>query len=119
MSNYIKSSPTTLTPGQLPPASAGPPTLIDPYNNAKQAIKAIEGLAGSTGTGLGSSVGVTSTLALVHWGLALIGSTTGAYHGYKRNDSVGWGIGWYFLGAMFPEITIPVSLAQGFGKRAK
>lgn len=53
-------------------------------------------------------VGVASTA-----GVAL-----GAYHGYMRNRSIGWAIGWGLLGGMFPFITIPVSLAQGFGKRA-
>lgn len=52
-----------------------------------------------------------------YW-LSTAGMAAGAYHGYKRNDSVGWAIGWGLLGAMFPFITIPVSLAQGFGKRA-
>lgn len=47
----------------------------------------------------------------------IAGVTTGAYHGYKRNDSVGWAVGWGVLGGMFPFVTIPVSLAQGFGKR--
>jgi len=51
--------------------------------------------------------------------LSVIGMATGAYHGYKRNDSVGWAIGWGLLGGMFPIITIPVSLAQGYGKRVR
>lgn len=50
--------------------------------------------------------------------LGAAGTILGAYHGYKRNNSVGWAIGWALLGGAFPFITIPVSLAQGFGKRA-
>lgn len=50
--------------------------------------------------------------------LSLAGSVLGAYHGYKRNNSVGWAVAWFFLGGFFPFITIPVSLAQGFGKPA-
>jgi hypothetical protein len=51
--------------------------------------------------------------------LSVAGMGTGAYHGYKRNrGSVGWAIGWGLLGGLFPIITIPVSLAQGFGKPA-
>lgn len=50
--------------------------------------------------------------------LSAAGVAAGAYHGYKRNNSVGWAVGWALLGGMFPFITIPVSLAQGFGKRA-
>jgi len=50
------------------------------------------------------------------WG----GSISGAYHGYKRNgDSWGWGIGWFILGGMFWPLTIPISVAQGYGKKAK
>ena len=48
--------------------------------------------------------------------LSIVGATTGAYHGYKRNDSVGWAIGWFLLGGAFPFITIPVSLAEGYAK---
>lgn len=49
--------------------------------------------------------------------LSVAGTASGAYHGYKRNrGSVGWAIGWGLLGGIFPFITIPVSLAQGFGK---
>lgn len=40
-----------------------------------------------------------------------------AYHGYKRNDSVGWAIGWAFLGGLFPIITPVIAFAQGFGQR--
>lgn len=50
--------------------------------------------------------------------LVTAGVAAGAYHGYKRNNSVGWAIAWALLGGMFPVITIPVSLAQGFGKKA-
>ena len=41
-----------------------------------------------------------------------------AYHGYRRNDSLGWGIIWGLLGGLFPIITPAIGLAQGFGKRA-
>jgi hypothetical protein len=41
------------------------------------------------------------------------------YHGYKRNDSLGWGLGWGVLGAMFPILTPTVALAQGLGKPKK
>lgn len=39
-----------------------------------------------------------------------------AYHGYKRNNSVGWAVGWFFLGGLFWPIALPVALAQGFAK---
>lgn len=39
------------------------------------------------------------------------------YHGYKRNDSVGWSLIWGIFGSMVWPITVPVALAQGFGKK--
>ena len=57
-----------------------------------------------------------STIGLV-WSLASIaGMGLGAYHGYKRNDSVGWAIGWGLLGGLLPIIVLPVAYAQGFGE---
>ena len=58
-----------------------------------------------------------SALAMVGWAGSMAGGISGAYHGYKRNDSVGWAIGWGLLGSAFWPITIPISLAQGFGQR--
>lgn len=40
-----------------------------------------------------------------------------AYHGYKRNNSIGWAVGWGLLGGIFPVITPAVAFAQGFAKR--
>ena len=42
----------------------------------------------------------------------------GAYHGYKRNNSVGWAIAWAMLAGAFPFVTLPVAAAQGFGQRS-
>lgn len=51
--------------------------------------------------------------------LAVLGPVfagVGIYHGYKRNDSVGWALGWGLMTAALPIIMIPIALAQGFGK---
>lgn len=46
------------------------------------------------------------------WGASI----AGVYHGYKRNNgSVGWALAWGLLGGIWP-ISIPLMLAQGFGK---
>lgn len=88
---------------------------------------------GASPDGLGMPpLGATVTLAeeppvnparkalIVAYSLASIaGAGLGAYHGYKRNNSVGWALGWAFLGSLFPIITIPVSMAQGFGERKR
>jgi hypothetical protein len=53
------------------------------------------------------------------WALAsVVGTGLGAFHGYARNQSIGWAIAWGFLGGIAPIITIPVAFAQGFGKPA-
>jgi hypothetical protein len=60
----------------------------------------------------------TQQIAAGIWGLASIaGTALGAYHGYKRNNSIGWGLWWGLMGGMFPVVTVPLALAQGFAKR--
>jgi hypothetical protein len=41
------------------------------------------------------------------------------YHGYKRNNSVGWALLWSILGGAAPPITGVIAVAQGFGKKKK
>jgi hypothetical protein len=41
------------------------------------------------------------------------------YHGYKRNNSVGWALWWGIMGSMAPVIAPAIAVAQGFGKPAK
>ena len=48
--------------------------------------------------------------------LFIAGTTVGAYHGYKRNNSVGWAVAWGLLGGIVPIITVPIALAQGLGQ---
>lgn len=50
--------------------------------------------------------------------LSIAGTVVGAYHGYKRNDSIGWAIGWALLGGAFPFVVLPVAYAQGIGDKA-
>lgn len=54
------------------------------------------------------------------WAIASTASmAASAYHGYKRNNSIGWAIGWGLLGGLFPVITPTIAVAQGFGKRSR
>lgn len=49
-----------------------------------------------------------------------VSSTASAYHGYKRNGgSIGWALGWAFMGALFPLLTPTIGVAQGWGKRKR
>jgi len=41
-----------------------------------------------------------------------------AYHGYKRNQSIGWALVWGIVGGAFWPLGLPIALAQGFGKPA-
>lgn len=49
--------------------------------------------------------------------LALASMAASTYHGYKRNNSVGWALVWGFFGTVAPVITPVVAVAQGYGKR--
>jgi hypothetical protein len=52
------------------------------------------------------------------WGvLATASMAASAYHGYKRNQSIGWAVWWGFMGGLFPVFTPVVAVAQGFGKK--
>lgn len=59
--------------------------------------------------GLGS-VGSTA------WSLLSLASfAASAYHGSKRHGgSIGWGVAWGALGALFPVITPAIAAGQGF-----
>lgn len=54
----------------------------------------------------------------VSW--ALISGVSGLaslWHGYRRNNALGWGLMWGAMGVLFPVVTPVVGLAQGWGKR--
>lgn len=57
-----------------------------------------------------------ATLRKIYNFVAPVTGAASIYHGYKRNDSIGWALWWGLMGAAFPIITIPIALAQGFGK---
>ena len=48
--------------------------------------------------------------------LGAVSMAASAFHGYKRNQSVGWAVWWGLMGSFFPVITPTIALAQGFGK---
>lgn len=78
------------------------------------------------GVPLGAAESITDIIippmspSAIFWGLlATAAAGASAYHGYKRNDSLGWAIVWGLLGGIAPVITVPVALAQGFGHRKR
>lgn len=48
--------------------------------------------------------------------LTIASGAASAYHGYKRNQSIGWGVWWFLMGSIFPIITPVIGVAQGFAK---
>jgi hypothetical protein len=53
------------------------------------------------------------------WGaLSLVSTALCAYHGYARNESVGWGVLWGIAGGAFPIFALPIAYAQGFATPA-
>lgn len=66
---------------------------------------------------LGDSDSSLTTYVAVWSMLSTASMAASAYHGYKRNDSVGWALVWGLCGALFPVITPTIALAQGFGKK--
>lgn len=68
-------------------------------------------------SGVGQNDQVTRAVSYAGAALSLASAGASAYHGFKRNDSVGWAVAWGLLGGMFPVITPAIALAQGFGKR--
>jgi hypothetical protein len=59
-----------------------------------------------------------SPFTYVMWGLSTVSMAASVYHGYKRNNSVGWALWWGLMGALFPIITPVIAFAEGYGKRA-
>lgn len=55
--------------------------------------------------------------AVAYGAVSTASMAVSAFHGYKRNQSIGWALLWGLLGATFPVITPAIAVAQGFGKR--
>lgn len=48
--------------------------------------------------------------------LSLVSAAVAGYHGYRRDKSAMAGVGWGFMGALFPVITPVVAFAQGYAR---
>lgn len=58
--------------------------------------------------------------AYAFWGaLSFISMALCTWHGYRRNQSVGWAIVWGLAGAVLPVISVVIAAAQGFGERRR
>lgn len=90
----------------------------EPRNAAARALIA-KGVSPANIADALSAVRISSSIKWGRvWGvLALASSAAGAYHGYRRNQSIGWALWWSIAGGIFPVFTPALALAQGFGKR--
>ncbi len=53
------------------------------------------------------------------WGIAgTAASAALAYHGYKRNNSIIWGLAWAIAGGLVWPVGLAIAVAQGFGRPA-
>jgi len=67
----------------------------------------------------GDVPGMVEALPIPTWVkvVSAASSAACAFHGYRRNRSVLWALGWAAAGAFAPGIAPAVAFAQGFGKR--
>lgn len=76
-----------------------------------------EGQVQETQDSAGRMVYRVTPVAGIWMTVSFLSGLISAYHGYKRNgNSIGWGLGWYFLGAWFPVIVPIGAYLQGYAK---
>lgn len=81
----------------------GAPEFIGDYvaTGDGAAVSAIDKVDDAVHSGAGRSVAMAAN----------------AWHGYRRNGSIGWALGWAILGYAAPVITTVIATAQGFGHK--
>ena len=117
MSDFLRTLATPISPilvqitNTAPAAGmqyrpAGDPVRADGYHYPHQNLPNPYINTDGSLTNLGVAVLLISTVS----------AGASAYHGYKRNKSVGWALIWGGFGGSFPIIVPAIALAQGFGK---
>ena len=61
-------------------------------------------------------VKIRRRMRTIWWTLATAAGGLSAFHGYRRNRSVGWALGWFAAGTILPLPTVVIAIAQGYGK---
>lgn len=70
----------------------------------------------ATTTSTGTSISISQPIRTAMYVAGTASVFALAYHGYKRNNSVGWALVWGILGGAFWPLGVPIAVAQGFGK---
>jgi hypothetical protein len=93
------------------------PQAMQPYRERPY------GVAPFTGVGVDPSVspplvaGPGLIVQNKYWQAAsALSAAACAYHGYKRNQSIGWALWWAAMGGLAPVIAPVIAVAQGYGK---
>jgi hypothetical protein len=55
----------------------------------------------------------------IYWVLGTASSAACAFHGYRRNKSIGWALWWGLMGGLFPIFAPVLAVAEGFAKPIK
>lgn len=93
---------------------------IDPNASLAGVPESAAGTLGETNVTVQQPASTAMSAGAIAYGLIGTASmAASAYHGYKRNDSIGWALVWGVAGSVFPIITPVIAVAQGFGEKAK
>ena len=66
-----------------------------------------------------AAIAATSSPGFIFWRVTSMAAGAAlAYHGYKRNSSVGWALVWGLAGGIVWPAGLAIAFAQGFGKSA-
>jgi hypothetical protein len=68
---------------------------------------------------LGDEADFNAAAREIGYTIAMLSAAAGVYHGYRRDQSVGWALAWGVFGALLPIVAMPLAFAQGFGERKK
>ena len=85
-------------------------------------MQMVSGLAGLRRLGqatLGDTHGEPLRIPWYWYTISTVSMAASAYHGYRRNNSLGWALWWGFMGSLFPIFTPVIAVAQGYGKRKR
>jgi hypothetical protein len=110
--NLLRSDGLAAALGALPEADRQ--TVIAAYTAAGGDMRTLSDAIALLAKAQADQDGGGVRLAWYALGALSVGASL--FHGYRRNDSIGWGLWWGFMGGIFPVVTPAIALAQGFGK---
>jgi len=93
------------------------PAARDSVGKALIARGVSAGAVGSALTFLNASNSWGINAKKIYGVLTVASAAVSGVHGYRRNDSIGWGLAWFVLGGIFPIVTPVIAVAQGYGRR--